>query len=258
MKKAIFKGFRDSWHKRLKTWFISNLNLITGVCTVLLAAFSLVQTCETRKSSNAAITAAMFADSAYNLSIKALQENSIEVRRRFILDSINAHAQINALEIVVSELKNQFEIENIPYLKINLEELRFLPGQQPSIRYGIINLGKYPIQLTSVNARLKIYYGKDNVGKFRLKKFLDEAEPQNFISYMSNQTPQIFEIKEEFLLPNEVYSLMLSEKTEIFFGVLVDYVNLANQTNRKSIFVLKFDGLNSGQQIIANENFQIK
>src|SRR5688572_20096594 len=80
--------------------------------TVVAIFISMLQYCSGVKSTDAAIKAANISEEALKDARRSDTIAGIEARRRFVRDSINAQAQITALNDAVDELRKQYQLEN--------------------------------------------------------------------------------------------------------------------------------------------------
>lgn len=75
----------------------------------------------------------------------------IDARKRFERDSINAQAQVSALNDAVDELKKQYILENTPFLSIVRVRTNFKVGKKVTLNLVFENLAKNPVYIKQYN-----------------------------------------------------------------------------------------------------------
>lgn len=134
-------------HKEIREWATLIINAVMLGITVFLLSQTKHQTESALRSANAAEKSAQDAHEAFINSSAEYERQLKETKKRYELDSANAHAQVHALSDAVIELKNQFRVDKEPYIKISPSISSFEIGKPIVIRYIVSNLGTYPVKL---------------------------------------------------------------------------------------------------------------
>src|SRR5260221_8223268 len=94
-----------------------------------------------------AMKANAISEKNYELAKESYDSSSKKSREIFELEKANAQAQIEAMKEQVNAIKEQFRIENEPYLELVPTKLTFEVGKSIIIEFNIYNWGKYPVRV---------------------------------------------------------------------------------------------------------------
>lgn len=225
-----------------------------------VAGFTIALFFQTKKSTDAAIKAANAADNTYKEqrfndgvlrrrdSINAIANEDNE-RRRFSLDSTSTQAQIQSIK----EAQKQFEVENEPYLQIEVTSIDtpFLKGKPISIKYDIKNLKINPVKIIIDKGAFEITDARPD--KFDV--FKKKSKGANFNVYTTKESPY----KTGGILPTEarVFNAVAGGKSSVFILNDIEYIDLLSSKKRFYKSIIKITITNFPYfttEFIYNEN----
>ena len=240
-------------------WSLANfiIQLIIAAATLLLFLVALSQTKAAQNAAGSAIDAVKVAEKSYNLAKREADNTAIENQKKFDTQTKLAEAQIKALEDQVNTMKEQFEIENTPYLQIgHMLKVDLQPNRPLNIVYAINNFGRHPVQTTE---RLTMYMvsGINNPNIPYLLENLHKQKPKEGVFYINQSGIQV---PDSFIenITQEVYDGIISGKLAIYFTTETTYVNLVNKKKRKFASTVKITSINPPNMMVFNtDNFDL-
>ena len=234
--KNMYDRISNNWDKVLSL-------LIQGV----LAFFTYQLWGQATTQSKAAIKAAdaaIKADSIYIATLKwdstknaqASVSDSLKYVKRFNLDSTSFQGQIKTMKGTLGETKNEFAIENRPYLQITHPRMdTFAIGRPMKIKYNIENLGGYPAKIlaykeyangnTQPTTDQEIKRVDEELNKFDSSRFLLNR-------YIIRGTPLEVEYADTAGFTEAQYKLVKTTKQIMYFVGYFRYQNLITKQER--------------------------
>jgi hypothetical protein len=172
------------------------------------------------------------------------------------MDSLTYQAQINAMNEQIKILKDQFEIENTPYLRVEIEKLDIEINKALNITYFTFNLGKHPVRVNST--KISVIALDKSIAPVYKNIFADVKEQKvNF--YITNQFPHGTNFLPEFIVDKMVYDKLDSKQWFLYLAGEEIYTNLINGKPRMFRFLIRFDVVKQpiGITVLENENIPI-
>lgn len=225
-------------------------NIIIGAVTLALFSLAFYQNSMIRESSNAAVVAAREAERSsniaynqYKLSVESAKENDSVSRMIFKRESDNAQEQIKALKEQLRLVKEQFEIENRPYLYII--PLPFNIVDTLYFHFQIVNSGKMAAKINGYRARLLT--GTLDTTNWKNKFAAIEFTPNQLVAIKDSPTEESI---------REIKLISEKEKKEIYNGTLflyfylqIEYVSPTIFKNKTISFLIRFVPLRKNESI---------
>lgn len=166
----------------------------------------------------------------FGLFFYAIQQNNASQR--------SADAAIDA----VKEVRNQFEIENRPYLVVlQIDSMFFGPNYPIKLIYGITNIGKHPEKLTGARYAF-MYVDKIETPFKEIEMQLTnniEKEPISVIeAYVGTQSPHTIITDSKNSITKDAYDAVMRRTAKMYWMGEYFYSNLTNESNGRKMKII--------------------
>lgn len=190
----------------------------------------------------------------YKLAKETFDKGQIESDKRYKLDSANLNAQIQSLKEQVNLIKNQFETENLPYLKTDFFSVDRQQSQPWRFRVNISNIGKYPAKIVSTKIKVSV-----QANAFNSQTFFQGIKSKTVSFYVMDKYSFPIEMTYDSLKGTDAPEYVLKGKKDIYFAGEIIYFNLVTTKMRKVEFVYKsIPGPYFNMEQIKLENYPIE
>jgi hypothetical protein len=219
---------KDKWIRADKLSLAQTIiNGVMTFATLLLLFFAIQQINEARKSN-------AISENNYKLAKEAFDKGEEESRERYKLDSINTNTQIMSLKEQVNFLKNQFETENLPYLKTDFFSVDRQQSQPWTFKVRVYNIGKYPAKIISKKFRVSM-----QSSVFNKQSFFKDTKSENVSFYVTEKYPLSVDITYDSLKGTDSPEDIQTGKKNIYFAGDIVYIDMVTNKKRRFEFVYK-------------------
>jgi len=190
--------------------------------------------------SNSAIRAAEIADSTlqatreYNTKSLKLQQDAFDSNnadaatreKREIERSKRDRLSLNAQLQTIKETKNEFEIENQPFLQVNKISIdTFKVGEKCQVTFNLYNTGKLPARIIVMNANFGFFYTKSSLKVPHPPKY-----PKIKIgNYIGGQTSEKLTVTGGTEFNQETINAVTKGEVYILLAGKCSYINIADK-----------------------------
>ena len=177
----------------------------------------------------------------------------------FIIAYVQYKASIDISEKNINIIKNQFDIENKPYLTIsNLDSIYFETGRNIEVFFEVSNIGKSPVRIDSIRPFIKTTLDNPKNSSEYFNSIKGKYFNLNVNQYVINPIPYHGHYQDVQKVSTDDHYRIFNARSYFFFGGVMFYTNLVNNEKRRLEFLYGITVVNDKHlemNPIRNENF---
>lgn len=177
----------------------------------------------------------------------------------FIVAYIQYKASIQISEKNINIIKDQFDIDNEPYLTIsNLDSIYFDTGRNVEVFFEVSNVGKSPVRIDSISPFIKTTLDNPKNSSDYFNSIKGKHFNLSVNQYVINSIPYHGHYQDTQKVSIDDHYRIFNTRSYFFFGGEMFYTNLINNEKRRFEFlygITVINGKHLEMNPIRNENF---